>query len=130
MDNNSQSNLESFDICTESQMIDYYVSLAEMLRPKKKAKKKHLSTITLGYLHTKRGSLQSKYQKRIKILFDTGCRATLIHHSLIKNLKSRKENPSNWPTKAGSFKTTKTCKVKFTLPSFMRRETSVGKLML
>src|SRR5688500_9718835 len=104
MDHNSKSNLESFDIYTESQKIDCYVSMAEKLRPKKKAKKQHLSTITLGYLHTKRGSVKVNHQKRIKILFDTGCGATLIHHSLIKKLKPKVEKPSNWSTKAGSFK--------------------------
>ena len=72
MDHNSKSNLESFDIYTESQNIDCYVPMPEMLRPKKKAKKEHLSIITLGYLHTKSGSLKVKHQKRIKTLFDTG----------------------------------------------------------
>src|SRR5688500_8125094 len=47
-----------------------------------------------------------------------GCEVALVHHSLVKRLKPKMENPSNWLTKAGSFKTTKTCKVKFTLPAF------------
>src|SRR6187200_388419 len=118
MDHNSESNLENFDIYTESQNIDCYVSMAEMLRPKKKAKTENLSTITLGYLHSKRGSMKVKHQKRIRILFDTGCGATLIHHSLIKDLKPKLGRPSNWSTKAGSFQTTKTCKIKFMLPAF------------
>ena len=62
-----------------------------------------------------------KHQKRIKILFDTGCGATLIYHSLVKRLKSKKEQPSNWSTKAGSFQTTKTYKIKFTLPAFLEK---------
>ena len=33
-------------------------------------------------------------------------------------LKQTDDKPSNWSTKAGSFKTTKTCKVHFTLPAF------------
>ena len=118
MDHNSKSNLECFDMYTESPKIDCYVSMAEMLRPKKKVKRKHLSTITLGYLHSKKNSLKMKHQKKIKILFDTGCGATLIHHSLVKKLKTRKEKPSNWSTKTGSFQTTKTCKIKFILPAF------------
>src|SRR5688500_18582402 len=118
MAHNSKSNLENLDIYPKSQKIECYVSMAEMLSPKRKAKKQHLSTITLGYFQSKRGSLKMKHQKRIKILFDTGCGATLIHHSLVKKLKSKVENPSDWLTKAGSFKTTKTCTVKFTLPAF------------
>ena len=92
--------------------------MAEMLRPKKKAKKQHLSTITLGYLHSKHNSFKVKHTKRMKILFDTGCGATLIHHSLVKNLKQKEDKPSNWSTKAGSFKTTKTYKINFILPAF------------
>ena len=61
MDHNSKSNLEHFHIRTESWNINCYVSMAEMLRPKKKAKKQYLSTITLGYLHTKKGSVKLKY---------------------------------------------------------------------
>src|SRR5687767_5223846 len=118
MAHNSESNLENLDIYPESQKIKCYVSMAEMLRPKKKAKKHYLSAITLGNLKTRMGSVKIKHWKRIKILFDTGYGATLIHHSLVKKLKPKMENPSNWPTKAGSFKTTKTCKVKFTLPAF------------
>ena len=98
--------------------LDCYVSMAEMLRPKKKAKTENLSTITLGYLHSKTNSFKGKYLKRVKILFDTGCGATLIHHSFVQNLKQKEEKPSNWKTKAGSFKTTKTCKIHFTLPAF------------
>ena len=98
--------------------LECYVSMADMLRPKKKAKVQHLSTITLGYLHSRNNSFKVKYQKRVRILFDTGCGATLIHHSLVKRLKLRSDKPSNWTTKAGSFKTTKTCKINFTLPAF------------
>ena len=81
-------------------------------------KRQNLSTITLGYLHTKENSIKMKHQKRIKILFDTGCGATLIHHSLVERLKTKQEKPSKWSTKAGSFQTTKTCKIKFMLPAF------------
>ena len=92
--------------------------MADMLRPKKRAKTQNLSTITLGYLHSKRNSFKVKNIKRMKILFDTGCGATLIHHSLVENLKQKEDQPSNWSTKAGSFKTTRTCKINFTLPAF------------
>lgn len=51
------------------------VSMAEILRPKKKAKTTDLSTITLGYLYSKRGIFKDRNHKRIKILFDTGCGA-------------------------------------------------------
>src|SRR5688572_26634410 len=98
--------------------LECYASMAELLRPKKKAKVRDLSTVTLDYLHNKHNSFKTKHQKRLKILFDTGCGATLIHHSLVQRLKQKDDKPSNWSTKAGSFKTTKTCKVHFTFPAF------------
>ena len=54
----------------------------------------------------------------MKILFDTGCGATLIHHSLLGKLPLQTDRPSNWSTKAGNFRTTKTCKLNFVLPAF------------
>src|SRR5919112_1504498 len=99
--------------------LECYASMATLLRPTKKAKTKPtLSTITLGILHSKKNSFKPKYHKRLKILFDTGCGATLIHHSLVGKLALQMDRPSNWSTKAGSFRTTKTYKLKFTLPAF------------
>src|SRR5687768_9980720 len=93
--------------------------MANMLRPTKKAKTKPtLSTITLGVLHSKKNSSKAKHQKRFKILFDTGCGATLIYHSLVRKLGLQMDRLSNWSTKADSFRTTKTCKLNFTLPAF------------
>src|SRR5687768_694958 len=93
--------------------------MADILRPIKKAKTSPtLSTITLGILHSKKNSFKLKHQKRVKILFDTGCGATLIHHSLVGKLPLQPDRPSKWSTKAGSFRTTKTCKLNFTLPAF------------
>src|SRR5687768_3495790 len=63
-------------------------------------------------------SFNLKHQKRVKILFDTGCGATLIHHSLDGKLPLQMDRLSNWSTKAGNFRTTKTCKINFVLPAF------------
>ena len=38
--------------------------MAEILRPKKKAKRQNLSTITLDYLHSKGKSMKTKHMKR------------------------------------------------------------------
>ena len=99
--------------------LECYASMATLLRPSKKAKTRPtLSTITLGMLNSKKNNFKLKHQKRVKILFDTGYGATLIHHSLIDKLPVRTDRPSNWSTKAGSFRTTKTCKINFSLPAF------------
>ena len=76
--------------------LECYVSMATILRPTKKAKPQQtLSTITLGILHSKKNSFKKKHQKRVKVLFDTGCGATLIHHSLIGKLPLQADRPSN-----------------------------------
>src|SRR4051794_14215567 len=59
-----------------------------------------------------------RHQKRMRILFDTECDASLTYHSLVGKLAHQMGKLSNWSTKVGIFKTTKTCKLHFTLPAF------------
>src|SRR6476660_2986806 len=99
--------------------LECYALMANILRPTKKAKATPtLSTITLGILHSKKNNFKQKHQRRVKILFDTGYGATLIHHSLVGKLPLQTDRPSNCSTKAGSFSTTKTCKINFALLAF------------
>ena len=99
--------------------LECYVSMATILRPIKKAKTQPtLSTITLGILHSKKNSFKQKHQRRVKILVNLGCGATLIHHSFVGKLALQMDRLSNWSTKAGNFRTTKTAKLNFTLPAF------------
>ena len=93
------------------------VIMAQMFRLQKKAKENHFSTITISHLHSRQGDYKPENLRRLKILLDTGCGATLIHHSLVGKLK-QKNKPLNWSTKAGGFKTTKICKISFTLSVF------------
>ena len=58
MAHSAESKLGSSDIYPMSKNLDCYVSMAEILRPKKKAKRYNLSTITLCYLHSK----EEKYE--------------------------------------------------------------------
>src|SRR5688572_19683481 len=52
--------------------------MATVLRPIKKTKTTPtLSANALGILHSKRNSFEQKHQRRVKILFDTGCGATV-----------------------------------------------------
>src|SRR5688572_8924473 len=114
----SLSSKDQLNVYNTNWKLECYVSMAQLLRPTKKVKRQDLSSITLGYLHSNHNSFKAKHQRRVKILFDTGCGATLIHHSLVKRLKQRDDKPSNWSTKAGSFRTTQTCKIYLTLPAF------------
>ena len=54
----------------------------------------------------------------MKVLFDSGCGATLVNHSLIGKLQTTQGKKTKWKTKSGSFFTDKKCKIKFSLPSF------------
>ena len=75
--------------------------MADLLRPKKKAKTEHLSSRTIGYLASCKGSQKATHWKGIRILFDSGCRATLVNQSIIKKLKTT--NDMEWTTKARKF---------------------------
>ena len=92
-------------------------STAELLRPKKKAKIEDLSTITIGYIKDK-GSNKSMEKQRLRVLFDSGCSATLINKRFVKHWKKSKLKTTKWSTKAGSFKTNHRCEIEFTLPAF------------
>ena len=91
---NSEPQLNVYDNTPAD--LECYASMTTILRPTKKAKTQPTtSTITLGILHSKKNSFKKIHQKRVKILFDTGCGATLIHNSLIGKLPLQTERPSN-----------------------------------
>ena len=94
-----------------------YVSTAELLRPKKKVKKELTST-TLGYLWSRKGSRKPKDLKRLKILFDTGCSGTIVNRNAVKKLTKKNCSTTKWSTKSGSLKTNRKCKIQFLLPEF------------
>src|SRR6478672_10050354 len=83
--------------------LECYASMATLLRPSKKAKTRPtLSTITLGMLNSKENNFKLKHQRRVKLLFNTGCGETLLYHTLVEKLPVQMDRPSNWSTKAGS----------------------------
>ena len=73
-------------------------------KPENKMEVKKLSTISLAYVCQKKGSRKAKHMARAKVLFDTGCSATLINKNMLSKLKlSRNSTSQNWKTKSGSF---------------------------
>ena len=108
----------SINVNSDEINIECFASTAELLRPKKKAKNEHLSSITIGYLASRDGSRKPKHWKRMKVLFDSGCGATLINHELVKELKQTREKKTKWRTKAGKFTTSHKCNITFNLPAF------------
>ena len=88
------------------------------MRNKKKQKSEHLSTVALGLLKSKPGRIKKSRLKRLRILLDSGCGATIINHKLLSKLKQKSNTKTRWKTKAGSFNTSKTCKCTLFLPEF------------
>ena len=82
--------MENSNKINEINVINCYSSTADLLRPKKKMKNKHLSSITIGYVASHKGSRKAKHWKRMRILLDSGCGATLINQSLLGDLKTKK----------------------------------------
>ena len=73
-------------------------TMAQLLRPTKRAKLEHLSSITIGYLILQKDSENTEDFKRLKFLLDSGCAATLINHRVIRTLKTSKEKkPTGQP---------------------------------
>jgi hypothetical protein len=97
--------------------IECFASTAELLRPKKKVKVEELSTITIGYIKDKHPDRTTEKQN-LRVLFDTGCSATLINKKFVKHWKKKALKTIKWSTKAGSFKTRRSCDIEFTLPAF------------
>ena len=97
----------------------------------KRRKTENLSSISLGYLHSRKGSRKNKRQQRLRILFDTGCGDTIINQHVLGDLDITKTKLSQWTTKTGTFTTNKKCNITLScyLP-FTNIETSHGKHML
>ncbi len=85
--------------------LECYATTAQILHQKKKIKREHLSTISLGWIHSRKGSRKSKDLKCLQILFNTGCGGTLIDKKFLTKLKTKKVTNTEWTTKASSFKT-------------------------
>jgi hypothetical protein len=54
----------------------------------------------------------------MRILFDSGCGATLVNHEFLTHLKKKQSKPTFWNTKGGTFNTTAKCNISFVLPEF------------
>ena len=94
------------------------MATANFIRPNKKSKTDHLSAITLAYLKESKKPKRQDEFKRLRVLLDSGCTATLVNSNMVKHLKKKHTMPTKWSTKAGNFQTTHKCQIEFTLPEF------------
>ena len=88
------------------------------MKNKRKSTRNDFCTISLGYVHSRKGTFKQKYLKRARILLDTGCGGTLINKDLATKLKTKTCATATWSTKAGSFTTSNKVQCNFTLPEF------------
>jgi hypothetical protein len=93
--------------------IECLASTAELLRPKKKSKVEELSTITLDYMKYKRPD-QADQKQKLRVLFDSGCGATLINNKIVRHWKKTESKSTKWSTKGGSVKKKRKCEIEFT----------------
>ena len=101
--------------------------LMSLIKSQKKQRVGELSTITLAYVFQRKGSRKAKHTKRLKVLLDSGCGATMINKEHVKDLPKQISN-QNWNTKSGTFKTNGTCKVTFSLPQFHQNREITWKM--
>jgi hypothetical protein len=87
------------------------------LHPKKRTKVEELSTVTIAYMKNKRPDQAGEKQK-LRVLFDSGCGATLVNKRFVRHWKKTESKATKWSTKGGSFKTKRKCEIEFTLPAF------------
>ena len=97
--------------------IECFASTAELLRPKERSKVENLSTVTVGYIKNKHPERLGE-NRCFRVLFDSGCSATLINKRFVRHWKKVENKSIKWSTKAGSFKTKRRCEIEFTLPAF------------
>jgi hypothetical protein len=83
--NNSENlNVNGNDMTCDT--IECFASMADLLRPKKRAKVEDLSTITIGYIKDKHPDRLEENQT-FRVLFDSGCSATTINKRFVKHWK-------------------------------------------
>jgi hypothetical protein len=97
--------------------IKCFASTAELLCPKKKTKLEDLSMVTIGYIKYKHPDKLKEIQ-RLRVLLDSGCSSTMINKRFVRQWKKTPVKTIKWSTKAGSFKTKRSCNTEFTLPGF------------
>jgi hypothetical protein len=78
--------------------IGCFASTAERLRPKKRIKVEDLSTVTIGYIKDKHPDRLDEIL-RFRVLFDSGCSATMINKKFVKHWKKQPVKTIKWSTK-------------------------------
>jgi hypothetical protein len=78
--------------------IQCLASTAELLRPKKRTKVEELLTVTIAYMKNKRPD-QAREKQKLRVLFDSGCGATLVNKRFVRHWKKTESKATKWSTK-------------------------------
>jgi hypothetical protein len=81
-------------------------------------------TVTIAFMKNKRPDQAGEKQK-LRVLFDSGCGATLVDKKFVRHWKKTESKATKWSTKGGSFKTKRKCEIKFTLPSAFHENSNI-----
>ena len=112
----SRQKVKNYFSQSSQSKLECYISTSELLRPKKRAKKELLTAVSIAHLKITKD--KKKEVEKLKVLFDSGCSATLINKKAVRKLQKKQSNKVSWSTKAGTLTTNRTCKIKFSLPEF------------
>jgi hypothetical protein len=85
--------------------------------------------VTIGFIKNKHPDRLEENQ-RLRALFDSGCSSTMINKRFVRHWNKKPVKTIIWSTKAGSFKTKRSCDIAFTLPGFNEHRKSPVLLML
>ncbi len=77
-----------------------------------------MSPILIGEMNTRLGR---PVVEPLRILVDTGTTSSIILGKFTKKLRMKRTTATTWRTKAGTFTTTKKCKIQFRLPELHRQ---------
>ena len=73
-------------------------------------------------MHSRKGSRKARHIRRLRILLDSSCEHSIINANVVAQLEKNSSFKSRWKTKNGTFSTSKTCKMVFTLPAFHKQK--------
>ncbi len=94
--------------------------MSELRKKRRNIQTTDLSPVTVAHLKTSLGKTKKTEVKLLRVLFDSGCTATLINNTFCKKLRVTNDRSLTWETKAGTFETNGKCKLQFALPEFYK----------
>ncbi len=90
--------------------------MSQLRRKRIKLDNEDASPVTIAHLKTNIGKAKKSQVKLLRVLFNSGCTATIMNEAFCKKLRITNKKKLSWTTKAGTFNTKGSCKIQFSLP--------------